>query len=62
MPWFIPRAALLIECSEENAMSVPSLGVNVVSIRAPILMLAKTRTKKKETSRRTDSAQSHMQR
>ena len=61
MPWCVPRGALLIECSEQHAVSMPSLGVNVVPIRAPILMLAQTRKNKKETSRRTDSAQSHMQ-
>ena len=55
------RGALLIECSEQHAVSMPSLGVNVVSIQAPILMLAQTRKKKKETSRRTASALSHMQ-
>ena len=60
MPWFIPRGAFLIECSEQNAMSMPSLGVNVASIGASILMLAQTRKNKKDTSRRTDSAQSHM--
>ena len=38
IPWWTPRGALLIECSEQNAMSMPSLGVNVVSIGASILM------------------------
>ena len=61
MPWWTPRGVLLIECSEQHAVSMPSLGVNVVSIQAPILMLAQTRKNKKETSRRTNSAQSHMQ-
>ena len=61
MPWCVPRGAILIECSEQHAVSMPSLGVNVVPIRTPILMLAQTRKIKKETSRRTDSAQSHMQ-
>ena len=61
MPWCVPRGALLIECSEQHAVSMPSLGVNVVSIQAPILMLAQTRKNKKETSRRTNSAQSQMQ-
>ena len=62
MPWCVSRGALLIECSEQHAVSMPSLGVNVVPIRAPILMLAQTRKNKKENkSRRTDSAQSHMQ-
>ena len=44
-----------------NAMSMPSLGVNVVSIGASILMSSFTSKNKKETSRRTDSAQSFMQ-
>ena len=57
----VSRGALLIECSEQHAVSMPSLGVNVVPIRAPILMLAQTRKNKKETSRRTASALSHMQ-
>ena len=61
MPWCVPRGALLIECSEQHAVSMPSLGVNVVPIRAPILMLAQTRKRKKETSRRTASTLSHMQ-
>ena len=61
MPWCVPRGALLVECSEQHGVSMPSLGVNVVSIEAPILMLAQTRKNKKETSRRTNSAQSHMQ-
>ena len=61
MPWCVSRGALLIECSEQHAVSMPSLGVNVVPIRAPILMLAQTRKNKKETSRRTNSARSHMQ-
>ena len=61
MPWCVPRGALLIECSEQHAVSMPSLRVNVVSIQAPILMLAQTRKNKKETSHRTDSAQSHIQ-
>ena len=60
MAWFIPRGAFLIECSEQNATSMPSLGVNVASIGASILMLAQTRKNKKGTSRRTDSAQPHM--
>ena len=61
IPWWTPRGAFLIECSEQNAMSMPSLGVNVVSIGASILMSSYTSKNKKETSRRTDSAQSYMQ-
>ena len=61
IPWWTPRGALLIKCSEQNAMSMPSLGVNVVSIGASILMSSHTSKNKKETSRRTDSAQSYMQ-
>ena len=46
MPWCVPRGALLIECSKQHAVSMSSLGVNVVPIRAPILMLAQTRKNK----------------
>ena len=60
IPWLTPRGALLIECSEQNAMSMPSLGVNVASIGASILMSSHTSKNKKETSRRTDAAQSYM--
>ena len=61
MPWCVPRGALLIECSEQHAVSMPALGVNVVSIRAPIFMLAQTRKKQERNVSSHDSAQSHMQ-
>ena len=59
MPWLIAAGALPIKCSEPNAMSMPLLGVNVVSIGAPISMFFQTRKNKGETGRRIDSAQFH---
>ena len=59
MPWWTPRGCLPTECIARNAMSMPALGVNVVSIGASILMSSFSSKNKKETSHRTDSAVSH---
>ena len=59
MPWWTPTGCLPTECIARNAMSMPALGVNVVSIGASILMSSFSSKNKKETSHRTDSAVSH---
>ena len=45
MPWWTPRGGLPTECIARNAISMWSLGDNVVSIVASIFMFAQTRKK-----------------
>ena len=53
MLWWTPTEALPFERSEWNAMSMPSLGDNVVSDGATVLMFSQIRKHKKTRKNKT---------
>ena len=54
MLWWTPTEALPFERSEWNAMSMPSLGDNVVSDGATVLMFSQIRKHKKNKKKQDD--------
>ena len=60
MLWWTPTQALPIERSEWNAMSMSSLGDNVVSDGASVLMFSQNFTKKEKTRKNKTTRQSLM--
>ena len=60
MLWWTPTEALSNERSEWNAMSMSSLGDNVVSDGASVLMFSQNFTKKEKTRKNKTTRQSLM--